>query len=141
MGYIEDCLRGYKKNVALIQDLSCELENLCSVHGQNYNRSSGTQNINDPVYSLVFRKMVLERRILKLKDKTIPISKLIENLTGTTALHISQIKSVLELHYLENKSLRDTARELGLSKDIVWRRSRDVILMAHKFFKKWDKIL
>ena len=138
MGYVEDCLYNYKKNLALVHDLSYELKNICSVYGQNCHSIPHITS-NDPVGSVVFRKMVIERRILKLDQKTQPISKLIEDLQGTTTHHIAQIKSVLELHYLEGKSLRDTARELGLSRGTVWRRSRDLISMAYKFFKSGTK--
>ena len=58
MTYVERCLYDYKENLALIDTLKSEIEDLISVRAQNYESNTGGGQSN-PVEAVMLKKCLL----------------------------------------------------------------------------------
>ena len=137
MSYIEDCLYGYKDNLKLIEILKNNLDIISSMNKQNYTFFSGlATNDRDPVCNVVFRKMVIERRIARLEKRVKPVAKLYEDLSGSSFVYITRMKEILERRYFNKEHLGDIARALCISKSVAWDSGRELLAYARQFFKR-----
>ena len=132
MTYIERCLYDYKANIAALEVLIAERNNLKSIHGHSYeviNSSVGA----DPVSRTVNNLMALEKKIDRLNKKIRPVNKLISDLSGR-ALRLQQIKKILTLKYLEHENNSYIQKEIGISVSTYWRRVQELLRIARKYF-------
>lgn len=77
MTYVERCLYEYRENLALIDTLKSEIEDLVSVRAQNYESNIGGGQSN-PVEAVIMKKLYLERRLGRMERITRAIKRLDE---------------------------------------------------------------
>lgn len=131
-GYIEGCLWDFKANAAELEVLRLEHKFLMSVRGQNY-EAHGENGISNPVFEVTSRRLSLEHRIARLEKRIIPIEKLQAGLIGTD-MRIAQMRDVLRLRYLGHNSHEDVQRKMAVSSATYWRRRRELLNTARKYF-------
>ena len=132
MNYVERCLYDYKANVAEIEILREERENLMSMHGQSYeaNNSSGK---NDPVANTANQKLTLEKKISHIEKRVKPVNKLIKDLQGSS-LRVQQMLGILRLKYIEHEDKDTIKHTIAVSEATFWRRVRDLLRLAKRYF-------
>ena len=131
-GYVERCLWEYKENAAELEVLRMEQQELMSLHVQSY-EAHGANGVSDPVSEVAHRRMTLEKKIVKLERRTKPVEKLQGDLCGND-MRISQMREILRLRYLAHDSHEDIQRRMAVSSATYWRRSRELLRMARRYF-------
>ena len=132
MTFVERCLYEYKANVASIGVMTEEIGDLQSVHGQSYEAHT-VNGVSDPVCEVTARIMNLEAKISKTERKVRPVEKLRSDLSGSD-LKQSQMREVLELKYIGHESNRETQRQMSVSEATFWRRKRELLRFAKRYF-------
>lgn len=132
MIYVEKCLYEYKANLAELEVLCEERENLMSLHGNSYeiNNSSGE---HDPVGNIVNQKFLLDKKILRIKKRVKAVDKLIKDLNNNSDYE-KQIAEILKLRYIQHEDKEFVKKELAISEATFWRRVRELIRLAKKYF-------
>ena len=134
MTFVERCLYEYKANVAAIEAINLEMQDLMSVRGHNYEGfSPNLNNVSDPVVEVTARKVQLENKISWLKRLTAPVERLQADLCGSE-LRIQQMRDILRLKYIGNNRNDDVIAEMYISVPTYWRRVRELLRMARKYF-------
>ena len=70
---------------------------------------------------------------MKLERRTKPVEKLREDLCGSD-LRIGQMREILKLRYVQHDSHEDVQRKMAVSRTTYWRRSRELLRMARRYF-------
>ena len=133
MTYVEKCLYEYKSNVAVLDYLREERKNLASIHGHNYENSS-TPNSSDPVLTTVNLGMELERKIACVEKRIKPIARLLSDLTAGRSLRVQQLRDILCLKYIAHEDNQRVQEEMKVSVSTYWRRVRELLRLARKYF-------
>ena len=138
MGYIERCLYDYKANVAKLEMMQEELDDLMSLHGQSYEifKSHGEA---DPVANAVNQRLKLEIKIKEIKRRIKPVEKLIEDLKGTS-LRVRQMAEILRLRYFQHEDKTIIMEKLAVSSSTLWRRTNELIALAERYFPLYMNI-
>ena len=132
MNYVEKYLYDYKANVAELQALREELNDLVSLHGQSY-ESFNPSGEADPVANTVNRKIKLEKKIAVVEKRVKPVMRLIEDLKGSS-LRAKQMSEILRLKYIEHEDRDVVKKTVAISDMTLWRRSRELISLAVRYF-------
>jgi len=117
--FAESCLYGYQGNLARLERLRADLENLSSRMVTNYEaeeHSEGTYN--NPVLNYVQQREANEAGIAGLEQKTKPITRLKADLEAPYVLEGSpywNMAEILRLLYFGNNSKHDVALKLNMS--------------------------
>ena len=136
MTYVEKCLYDYRANVAALEMLIEEKNNLKSIHGHSYEINNSSVGA-DPVASTVNNLMALEKKIARLEKKIKPVNELLENLSGSD-LRFQQMKDILKMKYFNHESVRYILKELAISERTFRRRIRELLHLAFIFFGKGE---
>ena len=132
MNYVEKYLYDYKANVAELEALREELNDLVSLHGQSY-ESFNPSGEADPVANTVNRKIKLEKKIAVVEKRVKPVMRLIEDLKGSS-LRAKQMSEILRLKYIEHEDRDVVKKTVAISDMTLWRRSRELISLAVRYF-------
>ncbi|MBQ6033911.1 MAG: hypothetical protein IJL33_00260 [Ruminococcus sp.] len=132
MGYVERCLWEYRANAGALKLMREELSGLMSVRGQNY-EAHAVNGVSDPVNEVVQRVMKLERSISRIERYTRPVEALSEYLSGGE-MHTYHMMEILRLNYIEHGDHEAVMREIGISPATYWRRRRELLRLARKYF-------
>ena len=132
MTYVERCLYNYKANLASLEAIQDEIKSLASVHGLEYKTKSMNNNPN-PVLTVLERKLALEQQILNINKMVMPVKRLQDDLIGSD-LRITQMREILEMKYITHESNEQTQRKMAVSKRTFWRRVRELLHTAKKYF-------
>ena len=135
MNYVEKYLYDYKANVAELQALREELNDLVSLHGQSY-ESFNPSGEADPVANTVNRKIKLEKKIAVVEKRVKPVMRLIEDLKGSS-ICTSQMANILKLRYIQHEDKLLICRNLAISEATFWRRVRQLVKLAKRYFGKF----
>ena len=131
MTYVERCLYDYKENLALIDTLKSEIEDLISVRAQNYESNTGGGQSN-PVEAVMLKKMSLERKLSRMERMTRAIKRLDEDLCGSD-IRIQQMSRILKLKYFRGESIDYVLRSMAISPSTYWRRNSELLRKARKY--------
>ncbi len=134
MTFVERCLYEYKANKAAIEAISMEINELMSVRGYSYEGFSPNLNdISDTVFEVTSHKIQLEHKISKLERLTKPVEKLQADPCGTD-FRFQQMRDILRLKYIANNRNDDVIAEMCISVPTYWRRVRELLRVAGKYF-------
>ena len=132
MTFVERCLYEYKANVAAVEILTLEIENLMSVNGHKYDASMSNA-IPDPVSDTAARKINLENKIVRLRQLIRPVEKLKADLAGNS-LRIQQMREILVMKYINQEGNEHTQEKMAVSSRTFWRRVKELLQLAKKYF-------
>ena len=135
MTYVEKCLYEYKSNIAVLEYLQEEKNNLMSIHGHSYdieNKSS----MSNPVLTTVNQSMELEKKIACLKRKIVPVRKLLDDLAVGKSLRVQQMREILISKYVAHEDNQHVQEKMCVSVSTYWRRVREFLRLARKYFGK-----
>ena len=138
MTYVERCLYEYKANVASIEAMKAEHDDLTSAHCQTYEGHT-LNGVSDPVFEVTARKMGLESRIARTERKTRPVERLKADLTGND-LRIVQMREILNFKYINQEGNEKTQELMAVSSRTYWRRVRELLWLAKKYFGEVDGV-
>ena len=131
MTYVERCLYEYRENLALIDTLKSEIEDLLSVRAQNYESNIGGGQSN-PVEAVTMKKLYLERRLNRVERTTRTIKRLDEDLCGSD-VRVQQMSRILKLKYFRGESIDYVLRSMAISPSTYWRRNGELLRKARKY--------
>lgn len=131
MTYVERCLYEYRENLALIEALKSEIDNLCSVRAQNYD-SQGSGGLSNPVEAVAMKKLYLERRLGHTERVTRAVKRLDEDLCGSD-MRVQQMSKILNLKYFCGESIDYVLRYMAISPSTYWRRNGELLRKARKY--------
>ena len=132
MRYVERCLYEYKANVALIEALEAEKNELSSIHTQSFGKNP-INGVSDPVCDVVWKVIQIEKRIANIKKITNPVDKLQGDLSGNE-LRVQQMREVLKLKYINHEGNDKAIQKMAVSRRTFWRRVRELLYLAGKYF-------
>lgn len=132
--YVERCLYDYKANVAEIEALRSEQNNLMSLHGHNYEMNNSFGEC-DPVANIVNQSLNLDKKIAAIEKRVKPVDKLLGDLKGSSQ-RVQQMAGILRLRYFQHEDNFVVRRELSISSTTLWRRSRELLALASHYFGK-----
>lgn len=133
----EKCLYSYNENLARLDVLRQDLKVLratSSVQAQRYDavsRSRGSHS--DPVMARMLHIEELERVIVWLERRTLPIQRLVADLEGPDVLQNSpksDLLRVLRLLYFGKNLPSQVAQEMRVSRHFVYDRRNELRKMA-----------
>lgn len=131
MTYVERCLYEYQENLALIDALKAEIDNLLSVRAQNYDSHGGSGQSN-PVEAVMIKKLYLEKRLSRTERITRAVKRLDEDLCGSD-LRVQQMSKILNLKYFRGESIDYVLRAMAISPSTYWRRNGELLRKARKY--------
>lgn len=129
---VERCLWDYKANLASQAAMREEIAGLMSVRGHSY-EAHVISVASDPVADVTNRILNLEHKIKSSERRTRPVEKLQVDLQGSD-MYISQMGKILSLRYIEHESIEAVMDELAISSATFWRRTKELIRTARKYF-------
>lgn len=132
MNYVERCLYDYKANIAEIEILSEQLDNIMSLHGHSY-EIYNSQGESDPVGNIVSQKLKLERKIFLLQKRVKPVDKLIDDLKGSS-IRRQQMLEILKLKYIQHEDKDFIKKSIAISEATFWRRIKELRWLARRYF-------
>ena len=132
MTCVERCLYDYKANMATIDVLTMEKNNLKSVYAQNY-EGLLNKNISSPVEEVIDRVFSIEQKIMTVKRLTMPIEKLMIDLSGND-LCVQQMRELLIFKYINQEGNRITREKMAVSERTYRRRKSELLRIAKKYF-------
>ena len=136
--HVERCLRGYRKNTALLEELRAELDGLNStsdIHAQDYSgRLIAGAGGADPVGSYVQRKLNLEHRISVLESYTEPVRQLRDDLLRSTDMASRNMQTILEQHYLAGVPMTRLLEVTGWNRSTFYSRRLSLVTLAVGYF-------
>ena len=127
MVYIERILYAYFENLAKMERIQREIKKLMSVHGMQMEKNVGDVVI-DPVARRMDEVERLEMELEKLKNVTLPVTKLIRDLPD-------ELLYVLDKRYFKRKPWKTMRREKGWSEATMWRRKKDLLRAAGEYLE------
>ena len=135
--YAEKCLYEYKRNLAGLKVLREDLRVLqagTDVHAQNYQLTFGfSGTVSDPVQARIARIEKVEERIKWLERITLPIGRLIEDITAPEVLEYSPSKGLMEilrLVYFGQNPADAVMEELKIARRTFYNRRRELVNMT-----------
>lgn len=133
--YTEKCLFSYHDNLARIEVLKEDLRVLragSDVHAQNYQLKFDFRgNNSDPVSKYVEKIESLENQIKHLERMTMPITKLINDVSmARKNTKNYDYKMLIKLFYFDGLLLSEVADELKKSKRTVSSRRYSIVMKA-----------
>ena len=131
-GYVERCLWDYYANLAEVESMSAELDDLRSVRGHSY-EAHVQYGISEPVFNVVNRKLNLERRIAKVGRRIRPVKRLKADFEAG-AYRERYLRDIFNIRYMEHGSVDYVMRSLHISQPTYWRNKEKLILLAKKYF-------
>ena len=108
------------------------IADLQSVRGHSYEAHT-TNGASDPVAEVTNKILNLERCIRNSEKKTRPVERLQADLTGDN-LNYAQMGEILRRKYIEHEPTDTVKRELSISGSTYWRRTRELLRLAKKYF-------
>ena len=130
--YVERCLWEYYANLAEVESLSVELDDLMSVRGHSYEAHvpSGT---SEPVFNVVNRRLNIERRIAGIRRRIGPVKRLKSDFEA--GLYRERyLRDIFNIRYMEHGSVDYVTRSLHISQPTYWRNKEKLIELAKKYF-------
>ena len=130
--YVERCLWEYYANLAEVESLSAELDDLMSVRGHSY-EAHIPSGASEPVFNVVNRRLNIERRIAGIGRRIGPVKRLKSDFEA--GLYRERyLRDIFNIRYMEHGSVDYVTRSLHISQPTYWRNKEKLIELAKKYF-------
>lgn len=130
--YVERCLWDYRANLGKLEQLKYEIKNLRSVRGHSY-EAHVQYGASDAVADVVHKILVMEKRIQKTEGDTEPVKRLKRDFEAG-AYHEKYMREILDMRYLEHRTVESIMRVLHISQPTYWRGKDALLHLACKYF-------
>lgn len=122
---VEKRLYTYFEDLAMIERLEREINNIMSVHGQDL-QAGHTGGTNSPVEQRFNLVQPLQNKIAKIKREIEPVTILIRDLPEALC-------DLFYLHYYRKISWNKIAKLKNISRITLWRYKRKLLKLAQKY--------
>lgn len=137
--YVERCLYEYHENVARLAALRERLATLYSTSTagvQGWDTTGHDSATSDPVATRELRIISLEEEISKLLERTVPITRLMADLSAPYVLQGSlkfELAQVARLFYFGGNERKTIGEKLGMEPRTLYRRRVELVRMAIRY--------
>ena len=130
--YVERCLWEYYANLAEVESLSAELDDLMSVRGHSY-EAHIPSGASEPVFNVVNRRLNIERRIAGIGRRIGPVKRLKSDFEA--GLYRERyLRDIFNIRYMEHGIVDYVMKSLHISQPTYWRNKEKLIELAKKYF-------
>ena len=140
--YVERCLWEYYANLAEVESLSAELDDLMSVRGHSY-EAHIPSGASEPVFNVVNRRLNIERRIAGIGRRIGPVKRLKSDFEAGLyrERYLRDIFNIrymehgsVDIRYMEHGIVDYVMKSLHISQPTYWRNKEKLIELAKKYF-------
>ena len=122
---VEKRLYTYFEDLAMIERLNKEAEDILSIHGQNL-QAGHSNDAKSPVEKRFELVQPLQNKIAKIKRDIEPVAVLIRDLPDI-------LRDLFYLHYYRKISWSKISKLKQISRITLWRQKKKLLKMAQKY--------